>query len=78
MEELEKQYELCNALYEEVIPKSLEFYLGVIPGMGDEEFMKGLLGGEGIPEEDDDDDEEESKPIAKKKKNKRKAIHSSK
>lgn len=41
-----------------MIPKSLEFYLGIIPGFGgSEEFMKGLLGKE--DDEDDDDEEEE-------------------
>lgn len=44
------------------MPKSLQFYLGVIPGFGDQEdFMKGLMGQEG-KEEEDDEDEEEEKP----------------
>ena len=65
VQELEKQYEICNALYEEVIPKSLEFYLGVMPGgMGaDEEFMKGLLGQAGGDDDEDEDDEDEAKPL---------------
>ena len=29
VEELEKQYEICNIIYEEVLPSSLEFFLGV-------------------------------------------------
>lgn len=73
---MERQYEVCNAFYEEILPKSLEFFLGVSGGFGDEEFMNNLLAGGEVEEEDDDEDEE--KPKKKSKKNKRKGSHSSK
>jgi hypothetical protein len=52
-------------LVEEIIPYSIEYYLGVKEPEGDE------FGDEGIDEEDieDEEDEEEEKPKVKKKKN---------
>lgn len=45
VEELEKQYEICNSIYEEILPRSLEFYLGVVGAMDlGEDFMKDLDG----------------------------------
>ena len=35
IEDLEQQYEIAQALYEDVIPKSLEYYLGLIETMDD-------------------------------------------
>jgi hypothetical protein len=32
---LELQYEIAQALYEDIIPKSLEYYLGLIETMDD-------------------------------------------
>jgi hypothetical protein len=32
---LEQQYEIAQALYEDIIPKSLEYYLGLIETMDD-------------------------------------------
>lgn len=30
VEQLELQYEIANSLYEDVVPRSLEYYLGVV------------------------------------------------
>lgn len=35
MEDLELQYETAQALYEDIVPKSLEYYLGLIETMDD-------------------------------------------
>jgi hypothetical protein len=57
---LESQYEIAQALYEEVVPKSLEYYLGLIETLDD----YGEFDGE------DDDEEEEEEPKPKKNKGK--------
>ena len=85
VEELEKQYEVCNAIYEEILPRSLEYYLGVVGAMDLGEDMLGNLEGEDgfEDEEGEGDDEEGKKPNKKKSKSKskgrkRKGSHSSK
>lgn len=60
VEALESQYEIAQALYEEVVPKSLEYYLGLIETLDD----YGEFDGE------DDDEEEEEEPKPKKNKGK--------
>ena len=35
IEDLEQQYEISQAIYEDVLPKSLEYYLGLIETMDD-------------------------------------------
>jgi len=35
IEDLEQQYEIAQAIYEDVLPKSLEYYLGLIETMDD-------------------------------------------
>ena len=57
VEDLELQYEIAQTIYEDLVPKSLEYYLGVIETMGDYGDL------DGIEEEDDEDDE----PVKKKK-----------
>ena len=73
---------MCNCIYEEILPRSLEFYLGVVGAMdlGDD-FMKGV---EAIEEEgsfeDEDKEEGETKKPKKKSKSrgkKRKGSHCS-
>jgi hypothetical protein len=56
---LELQYEIAQTIYEDLVPKSLEYYLGVIETMGDYGDL------EGIEEEDEEEDE-----APKKKSNK--------
>ena len=63
---------MCNCIYEEILPRSLEFYLGVVGAMdlGDE-YMKG--GCEAIEEgsfEDEDQEEGATKKPKKKSKSK--------
>jgi len=50
VEELESQYEIAQTIYEDVVPKSLEYFLGLIETMDDLE---------GLDDEDDEDEEEE-------------------
>jgi nucleosome assembly protein 1-like 1 len=57
-------YDICNILIEEVLPYSLEYYLGVKKEEHDEEGELSQLDEE---EEDDDESEEEVKPKNKKK-----------
>ncbi len=57
VEDLELQYEIAQTIYEDLVPKSLEYYLGVIETMGDYGDL------DDIEEEDDEDDE----PVKKKK-----------
>lgn len=71
VEQLETQYEICNAIYENVIPRSLEHYLGVSPLFGD-------LGMEGDLEDIEEEEEEEEDKPKKGKNKKRKGSHSSK
>ena len=83
VEELEKQYEICNAIYEEILPRSLEFYLGVVGAMDLGEDMMKDLEGEGSFEDEEADEEEGKKQTKKKSKSKsksrkRKGSHSSK
>lgn len=40
VEKLERQYEICNAIYEEILPRSLEFYLGVVGAMDFEDLAE--------------------------------------
>lgn len=54
---MEQQYEIAQAIYEDVVPKCLEYYLGLIETMEDYGDLEGI-------EEEDEDDEE----IPKKKK----------
>lgn len=48
---------MAQTIYEDLVPKSLEYYLGVIETMGDYGDL------DDIEEEDDEDDE----PVKKKK-----------
>ena len=59
VEELESQYEAAQTIYEDLVPKSLEYYLGVIETVGDYGDL------EDIEEEDEEEDE-----APKKKSNK--------
>jgi hypothetical protein len=63
VEELENQYEIAQTIYEDLVPKSLEYYLGVIETMGDYGDLEGI----------EEEDEEEDEAPAKKKNNKIKA-----
>lgn len=60
VEDLELQYEVAQTLYEDIIPKSLEYYLGVIETYGEE----------GLDEIEEEDEEEEEEPPKKKGKGK--------
>lgn len=51
MQDLELQYEMAQNIYEDLLPRSLEYYLGVIETMGDYGDL------EGIEEEDEEEDE---------------------
>ena len=55
---MELQYEIAQALYEDIIPKSLEYYLGLIETMDD-------LGE--LDDIQEEDEEEEEEPKKKKK-----------
>ena len=72
---------MCNCIYEEILPRSLEFYLGVVGAMDlGEDFMKGVEGIEEGSFEDEDKEEGETKKPKKKSKSrgkKRKGSHCS-
>lgn len=59
---MERQYQLCENIYEEVIPKSLEFFLGIAPEMGeccgDEECTEMACAQKGIGKKGGDDSDE--------------------
>ena len=60
IENLEQQYETAQSIYEDVVPKCLEYYLGLIETMDDLGDLEGM----------DDDDEEIEEEVPKKKKKK--------
>jgi hypothetical protein len=53
---------LCENIYEELIPRSLEFFLGIAPSMGDccgdEECTDNACATKGGKKGDDDSDDE--------------------
>lgn len=42
MQDLELQYEMAQNIYEDLLPRSLEYYLGVIETMGDYGDLEGI------------------------------------
>ena len=65
VEEMEQQHEIADEIYENIVPRSLEYFLGVVTGgAGDFGDLAALGGGEEF------DDEEDEVPKKKKSKGK--------
>ena len=62
-EEIEQDYEIAGVIVDEVLPYSLEYYLG-IEHEGDDEMA-------GEDDEDEDEDQDDDEPKASKKKAKK-------
>lgn len=65
IDKIELAYDVVRAIVDEIVPNSLELYLGVHEEMGG--MGEGEDGDDGEDDGDDDDDEEEEKPKPKKK-----------
>jgi len=66
IDKIELAYDVVRAIVDEIVPNSLELYLGVHEDMGG--MGEGDDGDDGEGDDgDDDDDEEEEKPKPKKK-----------
>lgn len=56
-EKLNIDFDIARGFVDEVIPYSLEYYLGVKTADGED--YEGMFGGEGDDDEDDDDEDDE-------------------